>query len=107
MASNFPNENYAHAILDEETGQALEFRDLIKHDKYRDVYMKSFGNELGHLAQGIRDIPGTNTITFIQFDNVPHGEVVTYGRIVVSYRPQKEEKERTRLTVGGNLIVCL
>ena len=107
MASNFPNENYAQAVLDEETGQALEFRQLIKHDKYRDVYMKSFGNELGRLAQGIRDIPGTGTITFIPFDNVPHGEVVTYGRIVVSYRPHKDEKERTRLTVGGNLIICL
>jgi hypothetical protein len=28
----------------------------------------------------------------------------TYGRIVVSVRPQKAEKFRTRLTVGGNLI---
>jgi hypothetical protein len=29
---------------------------------------------------------------------------VTYGRICVDYRPQKEEPNRTRLTVGGNLI---
>lgn len=65
------------------------------------------GRRQHRLAQGIRDIPGTNTITFILFDNVPHGEVVTYSRIVVFYRPQKEEKERTRLTVGGNLIACL
>jgi len=29
---------------------------------------------------------------------------VTYGRFVVSYRPQKLEKHRTRLTVGGDRI---
>ena len=29
---------------------------------------------------------------------------ITYGRIVVVVRPQKKEQERTRLTVGGNLI---
>ena len=29
---------------------------------------------------------------------------ITYGRIVVDYRTQKEEKNRTRLTVGGNMI---
>ena len=29
---------------------------------------------------------------------------MTYGRIVVYYRPQKEDLYLTRLTVGGNLI---
>ena len=29
---------------------------------------------------------------------------ITYGRIVVSYRPQKLEKHRSRLTVGGDRI---
>ena len=107
MATNFPNEGFAHAIIDEETGKSLEFRHLIKLEKYRDIWMKSFANELGRLAQGIRDIPGTDTIDFIPFTEVPKGETVTYGRIVCTYRPQKDEQERTRLTVGGNLIVCL
>eukprot|EP00957_Ditylum_brightwellii_P133224 10158139-Ditylum_brightwellii.AAC.1 len=30
----------------------------------------------------------------------------TYARFVVDYRPQKSEKNRTRITVGGNLIEC-
>jgi hypothetical protein len=107
MQGNFPTENFACAILDEETGQSLEFRHLIKLDKYRDIWMKSFANELGRLAQGIRDIPGTDTIDFIPFSDVPKGEAVTYGRIVCMYRPQKDEPNRTRLTVGGNLLVCL
>jgi hypothetical protein len=47
---------------------------------------------------------GTNTIFFINKHDVPANRVVTSGRIVVDTRPQKEEKERTRLSVGGNLI---
>ena len=69
--------------------------------------MKSFANELGQLAQGIRDIPGTDTIDFIPFADVPKGEAVTYGRIVCTFRPQKDKVNHTRLTVGGNLLVCL
>ena len=69
--------------------------------------MTSFANELGRLAQGIRDIEGTDTIDFIPYSDVPTDQTVTYGRIICTYRPQKDEKQRTRLTVGGNHIVCL
>ncbi|KAL7529463.1 LOW QUALITY PROTEIN: hypothetical protein ACHAXR_002974, partial [Thalassiosira sp. AJA248-18] len=100
-------EHFAYAILDEETGRSLEFRQLIKLDKYRDIWMRGFANELGRLAQGIRDIPGTDTINFIPFSEVPENEAVTYGRIVCMYRPQKSEPNRCRLTVGGNLLVAL
>ena len=89
MQANFPTENFACAILDDETGQSLEFRHLIKLDKYRDVWMKSFANELGRLAQGIRDIPGTDTIDFIPLSQVPKGEAVTYGRIVCTFAHRK------------------
>ena len=82
-------ENLAYAILDEETGRSLKFRQLIKLDKYRDIWMHGFANELGRLSQGIRDIPGTDTIDFIPFSEVPKNEAVTYGRIVCMYRPQK------------------
>ena len=30
---------------------------------------------------------------------------VTYGHVVVDYQPEKSDPYRTRLTVGGNLIV--
>jgi hypothetical protein len=35
---------------------------------------------------------------------VPKHKTVTYCRFVCDVRPQKAEHERTRLTVGGNLI---
>lgn len=30
--------------------------------------------------------------------------MTTYARFVCTYRPKKKEKNRTRLTVGGNLL---
>ena len=92
------------AVFDEESGKMLEYRQLVKHPKYAKIWSKSFANELGRLAQGIRDIKGTNTIVFIPKDKVPQGRTVTYGRIVCELRPMKKEVERTRLTVGGDLI---
>ena len=35
---------------------------------------------------------------------VPKDKKVTYGKIVCEMKPEKEEKERTRLTMGGNLL---
>ena len=63
-------------------------------------------NELGRLTQGNDMVNGTNTMFFIPYEDIPHDRKrdITYARIVVDYRPQKREKERTRITVGGNLI---
>jgi hypothetical protein len=97
--------HFANAIVDPDTGQSLEYRHLIKDEKTKHLWTRSFANELGRLAQGVADRhKGTNTIFFIGHDAVPKDRKVTYGRIVVSIRPQKTEVERTRLTVGGNLI---
>ena len=44
------------------------------------------------------------SIKFIERSPVPAGRKVTYGRLVCDHRPQKEEKNRTRLTVGGDRL---
>ena len=35
---------------------------------------------------------------------IPRDRVVTYARIVIDYRPQKDDPNRVRITAGGNLI---
>jgi hypothetical protein len=104
-----PSYQYANAVIDEVTGKSCEYRHLVTgnvngHNK--EEWETSFANELGRLANGIgtRMPTGTNTIAFIKKADVPADRAPTYGRIVVSVRPQKAEKYRTRLTVGGNLI---
>ena len=64
-------ENFAGVGIDEDTGKALEYRHLIKHPKCKDVWETSLANKFGRLAQGIRDIPGTDTIFFISKSKIP------------------------------------
>ena len=42
---------FARSILDEEAGELLECRHLIKHPKYKDTWSHSLGNEIGWLQQ--------------------------------------------------------
>lgn len=69
----------------------------------KEEWEQSFENKLGQLANGVgTKMPtGTNTIALIQNSNVPADRIPTYGRIIVSVRPQKTEPYRTRLTVGA------
>ena len=67
--------------------------------------MKLSGNELGRLTKGLkRGIQGTETMKFIQKHEVSYNKKVTYARFVCDYRPQKEDKERTIITVRGNRL---
>ena len=62
---------------------------------------------MGRLSQGYDNTPGTNTVFFMTHDKItaiPKDRVVTYARIVVDYRPQKEDPNRARITAGENLI---
>jgi hypothetical protein len=59
--------------------------------------MRSTANEINRLYN-------TNTIRFIRRSNIPKGRKVTYGSFVVDIKDHKEEKERTRLIVGGDQI---
>ena len=90
----------AYAVLDDDTGDLLEYRHLIKHPKYKDTWSNSFGKEIRRLATT------TETISFISKTDIPQDRKgdETYGRIVCVYREGKKDKYRTRITIGGNLI---
>jgi len=95
-----------NAVIDEKSGKTMEYRHLLHNPKYKQVWSNSMSNELGSLTQGNSRVQGTNTMYFLPYENIPidRRKDVTYAKIVVDYRPQKQEKERTRITVGGNLI---
>ena len=76
----------------------------MKNPKYRSLYQKSHAKEIGRLAQGMVGlIEGTSTMLFIDKTDVPveRWRDVTYGQIVVDYRPEKIDPYCTRLTVEG------
>jgi hypothetical protein len=97
----------ANSVLDYETGQLLEYRQLLKHPKYAKAWNLSAANEFGRLAQGVAGrVKGTNTIHFIRKEEIPPDRLrdVTYIKFVCTVRTEKSEPNRTRATVGGNLI---
>eukprot|EP00804_Cyclotella_cryptica_P015214 CCRYP_000732-RA/>CCRYP_000732-RA protein AED:0.36 eAED:0.36 QI:0/0/0/1/0/0/2/0/501 len=93
----FPTD-FLTAILNEDTGELMEYSHLIKGPKYTTIWRKAYGKELGRLAQGIPGIvQGTNTIVFIAKDDIPIDQ-----RRDVTY--EKDDPHQVRLTVGGNRI---
>jgi hypothetical protein len=75
--------------------------------KCKEVWEKLYTTELGRLAQGIPGVSkGTDTIVFIQRDEVPTDRIKddTYGRVRLNYCPEKDNPNQTYLTVGGNRV---
>ena len=68
------------------------------------VWIRAYANNLGRIAQGVgtRMPTGTNTIYCVAPSAVPRGRKVTYGRLVTTLCPHKEEVHRLRVTVGGD-----
>jgi hypothetical protein len=97
---------WAQLIHAKETDTYLNHRQLLRHPKYKESWAKSAANEFGWLAQGLKDsrVKGTDIIEFIRKDQVPNYRMkdVTYGSYNCDFKPSKEEKERTRLTAGGD-----
>jgi hypothetical protein len=82
LATALPKIELAHAVNDTVTGQQLEYRHLLMRPDLKPIWERAFADELGRLAQGIRDVIGTNTIEFIFASEIPQDRMVTYGRPV-------------------------
>ena len=61
-------------------------------------------NEIGRLAQGIRDVKGNDTLGSVLITDAPKNKKVAYANMVCDHRPLKKEKDRVRLTLGGYVL---
>jgi hypothetical protein len=94
-------------VQDNETGEYLNYRQLIWHPKHKEIWSKLAAIEFGRLAQGVGGrVKATNTIFFISKSQAPKDRIkdVTYGSFVCDIKQNKAETHRTRLTAGGNRI---
>ena len=98
--------NMAMSVIHPDTGSSMEYKQLLKDPRFREDWLHSSANEFGRLAQGVgtRMPHGSNTIFFIRKTDIPKGRRATYVKFVCDVRPQKEEKRRPRMCVGGNLV---
>ena len=62
----------AGAVLDISTGELLEYQHLIINPQYKQLWGKSFGDEIVRLAQGMpNQVDGTDTMFFIDENKTP------------------------------------
>ena len=62
----------ANPVMDEDTGNLLEYWAFLRHLKFKDALNLSAANEFGQLAQGVGEcIKGTDMIFFIHKHEVP------------------------------------
>ena len=73
-------QSLAMTILDETSGQLLEYCQLRKYPKFEHIWNTFYANELGRICQGVgkgsegpkkQRVEGTNTFRMISFEDIP------------------------------------
>ena len=96
-------ENEVHqamAVMDAETRNILNYKQLMRYPKHKKRWSVSSAHEFGRLANGVGGrIKGTNKIKFICKREVPNDRQkdVTYDSFVCNVRPKKNRKREQGL----------
>jgi hypothetical protein len=106
--------NYAHyasPMVHPTTGKTItSYKRLMNNSETAKIWQTAFGKDFRGMAQGDNKIgqKGTNSIFVMTHEEIAtakkEGKTWTYTRIVIDYRPPKEDPNRVLITVGGNLI---
>ena len=102
------------SVLDPATGKFLEHRQLRRNPRYKATWDTLYTNKLGRLCQGIgagstpsaQRVSGTYTFFLIDFQDIPlhKRKKVCHTMVVCEVHPDKDDPDRTRITIGGNRI---
>ena len=87
-------------VLDETSGQSLQYRQLRKHPKFVQIWNTSYANELSCLCQGIghgskgpkyQHVEGTNTFRLIKFEDISQDrrKEICHSMVVCEVKPHK------------------
>jgi hypothetical protein len=104
----------AFSVLDPASGTYLEHCQLRRDPRYKTTWDTSYANELGRLCQGVgvgntpsgQRIAGTNTFFLINYADIPahKRKEICHTMVVCEVRPEKDDPNRTRITIGGTRI---
>ncbi len=88
----------ARLVYDKDTGEFLNYWQLIKNTKHQELWTTSAANKFGRLAQGVGTrIPkdkATNTVIFIQKEQVPKDRIKKTWHteaLIVTSNPTKKK----------------
>ncbi len=104
----------ALSVLNSTTGNMLEHCQLQRDPWYKMTWDTLYSNELDRLCQGIssREAPnskcvaGTNTFFYINYNNIQlhKRKEICHTMVFCEVRPEKDDPNRTQITIGGNRI---
>ena len=87
-------EHYANPMVHPVTGETISsYKRLIHHSATTEIWQTAFGKDFGGMAQGDNKTgqKGTNSIFVMIHEEIA---MAKYARIVIDYRPQKEDPNR-------------
>jgi len=103
-------QHFCAPVVHPVTGELItKYAKLAADPILKETWTTAFGKEFGSQAQGDNKTgkKGSDTLFVLdheQIKAIPKDRTITYARLVVDYRPQKEDPNRVRITAGGNLI---
>jgi hypothetical protein len=93
-----------NAVIHPVTGKEMQYKYIMKDPDLRPLFEIGLSTELSGICQEIRDVAGTNTAFFVDLTSIQKNRKSTYGKLVCDFKPNKTEKHRVRLTVGGDRL---
>ena len=85
----FDIQHVCNGVVHPTTGETItKYTQLANDPQLRAIWEEAFCVELGRLAQGYKNTPGTNTVQFMDHNmihNIPKDRTVTYTRIVIDF----------------------
>jgi hypothetical protein len=93
-----------NSVIHPVTGKEMQYKDLIKDPIFGPLFEIGLSNVLGRICQGIGDVAGTNNAFFIDLHNTTKDRKITYSKLAGDFKPNKTEKHRVILTVGGDRL---
>ena len=93
----------------------LDHKQLQRHPRLKKMRDTSYNNALGRLCQGVDEgtagpdkqrAAGTSTFCVINYNDIPKNKCsnICHTRVVCEYCPNKDDPNRTRITLAGGHI---
>jgi hypothetical protein len=105
---NFDLQEYCAGAIHPKTNETItSYKKLTNNPLLQKTWMKAMCKELGNIAQGYEQEKRRNTVRFLtnhEIRAIPKDRKITYARIAINCRPQKDNPNCVRITVGGNII---
>ena len=102
-------QEYCAGVTHPKTGETItSYKKKMQIPALKHVWEEAMCKELGKIPNGWKDTEGTQTVSFLTHEEIaaiPSYQTITYARIVIDYRRQKNDPNRVRITVGGNLLM--